>query len=179
MRGPAVPVALVALVLLPGCADEACDPAEEDCSGEGGGATHEGGVELELLSPGCSGDLRWVDAVLVGTAATASLELVAFAEDNSVAWAERHGLPIAAADEAGWWEDRYVELDVAAQRGCDDRADCAERYANGTSTLFACDAADLTATVRVTDAVDRSIKRCVTWGARTDLVEDCTPWTIE
>lgn len=164
------------LPVLGGCADDACDPALEDCAAATQAGDWSGTVSAELITQGCDEDQRWVDALLAGSAAAASLEMVAFDADDSVLWSERHALPVFDEDPQGWWQDRYLALTVADTSACATRDDCAGRYENGRSTLFACADTDVTLVLRVTDALDSTVRRCWAWGDRTDLVAGCTTW---
>jgi len=166
----------IGLAAAAGCADETCDPELEDCADARQAGDWDGTVSAELISDGCDNDQRWVDALLAGSASAASLEMAAFDVDDRVLWSERHALPIFDEDPQGWWQDRYLELAVADTSACDAREDCADRFENGVSTVFSCEDTDVTSVLRVTDALDRSVRRCWTWGSRTDLVPGCTTW---
>jgi hypothetical protein len=159
-----------------GCAEEACDPEVEDCSTAREAGDWDGTVSAELISHGCDDDQRWVDAMLAGSASVASLEMAAFDSDDRVLWSERHALPIFDEDPQGWWQDRYLALTVADTSDCASLDACADRFDNGVSTLFSCDDTDVTLVLRLTDALDTTVRRCWTWGSRPDLVSGCTTW---
>jgi hypothetical protein len=182
------------VLLLPwvwaGCdLDSTCDPAVEECVGADSGLPFTGDTEVARVTWGCCEpgedrcDLRgtwWVDVLVEGEASEATLSMTEAAGLSSVRWSETHAVSPAVSDDAGWWEDRYLELPVARTSDCATLSDCSDKWVAGENTLFSCakdpDAAGITLIVRVTGDTGAQLG-CVAWGRDASSVLGCE--TIE
>lgn len=185
MRGLLLAV-LLPLAALPGCSGAtACDPAVEECDAVDTGNVWEGTTEIVRVDWGCCepGDDRcpetgqwWFDVLVEGTAASAALTMRESATLGGTGWSEDHALDILVEDEDGWWQERYVELDVVETAGCASLSDCAGSWSTGENTLFACTATPETdgIALQLTVADDAGEPLvCYAWGAVAGTTGDC------
>ncbi len=169
-----------------GCTgSEACDPAVEECDEADTGHTWEGETGIVRVDWGCCdpGDDRcgrfgrwWFDVLVQGSAGGATLKMRETATLGGAAWTEQHDLPIAVSDEDGWWQERYLELDVVRTTSCASLSECADRWSPGVNTLFACTETPQTESLAlqlvVTDDAGADLA-CYTWGAVAGPASDC------
>lgn len=183
--------AAVGLTVVSGCSTGRCDPTTEDCGEDVESQRFEGAMALRSVVSTCVDEQRALDLVLDGAAASASVTLASHDEQGTETWSERHRVPVATADDAGWWEARWLSLAVADTTACETLSACSGRYAPGERTLFACgDAAEasdtggpatrrmpsLTVVLELVDAADRTREVCYTWGEHTDPTSGCLAW---
>ena len=181
------------VALASGCSTGRCDPTTEDCGEDAENRSYAGPMALRSVVASCVGGQRALDLVLDGAAASASVAFVSHDAEGIETWSERHRVPVASADDAGWWQARWLTLSVADTTGCATLAACGGRYSPGERTLFACsdteEAADtagdsgqasevpaLTVVLDLVDAADRDREVCYTWGDVSGASSGCLPW---
>lgn len=191
-RRPLAPLAALLPLLgwsLPGCTDaDECDPTVDVCDSVDGTELYDGALAVDEvrwqccdpeLNEACSAAWYWYDVITVGIPAETRVEVV---DEGGGSWSEEHLLESQATDPDGWWDNPYVELDVADTSDCTELSDCADRFEAGSSTLFPCTEAwteeRMTWTVSVFAEGNPDRVHCVTWGEGASDAEGCEVWTV-
>lgn len=192
---PAGATSLVAALLASpaGCTDvDECDPTVDVCDSVEGTELYDGALSVDEvrwqccdpeLNEACGSAWYWYDVITVGLPASTEVEITEASDAGSgSAWSETHLLESQATDPDGWWDNPYIELEVADTDDCASLADCSDRHEAGSSTLFPCTEAwteeKMTWTVSVFAEGNPDRVHCVTWGAEATDAEGCEVWTV-
>jgi hypothetical protein len=181
-RLPAPLAFLLAPLTGVGCGStRVCNPALERCDAHQGGEPFAGEAGPAALTwgccaagdPGCEAGAWWFDLWSDGSLSGATLTVLD-ASSPFQGWSEAHPVGLYARDPDGWWENRYLEIDIAAGT-CTPPAQCASAYTAGQVTAFPCRPADALPWTFRLDAEDRSgaAFTCVAFGAADPQTEAC------
>ena len=95
-------------------------------------------------------------------------------------WSERHTLPVHLSDEEGFWQNRYLELDIADTSQCETRSERGDSYIPGVTTLFPCTNVTTSAMTWSIAIYDKAQQiGCAAWGAELSLFPECEAWEVD
>jgi hypothetical protein len=97
---------------------------------------------------------------------------------SQTTWSETHSIPVVDQDAEGFWENRYLVLEVLDTSSCSNLTDCQDAFESASNTLFNC---GISSQDRLTWAVEFYTSTsgddpasCVTWGADPTQFDSCT-----